>query len=89
YLFGKAIHVGNLILPIFGVVGSLIGAAYYLGTAISLFAPSEAQEESTESEETAAEDVITSTSQAALAFCSLGVLVLGMVPAGFLHWLMH
>ena len=88
FLFGKAINVGNLLLPIFGVVGSLIGAAYYLGTAITLFARTDGADDSaTESEEAMDDESITSTSQAALAFCSLGVLVLGILPAGFLHWI--
>jgi NADH-quinone oxidoreductase subunit N len=87
FLFGKAIHVGNLLLPIFGVAGSLIGAAYYLGTAITLFArPDGADDSASESEELVGVEAVTSTSQAALAFCSLGVLVLGVLPAGFLHW---
>ena len=70
------------------MVGSLIGAAYYLGTAITLFARTDGADDSaTESEEVVDDESITSTSQAALAFCSLGVLVLGILPAGFLHWI--
>ncbi|MFA5504676.1 MAG: NADH-quinone oxidoreductase subunit N [Vulcanimicrobiota bacterium] len=84
-LFGKAIQAGNLILPVFGIVGSLIGAVYYLGTAISLFSGS--AEEPFEGDEPRAEDAPTSTSHAALAICCLGVLVLGVVPGSFLSWL--
>jgi NADH-quinone oxidoreductase subunit N len=86
FLFGKAIQAENLLLPVFGVVGSLIGAAYYLGTAISLFGPAaEGLEEEDLLE--ANEDMVTSTSHAALTFCVLGVLVLGLFPAPFLAWL--
>lgn len=88
YLFGKAIQAENLLLPVFGVVGSLIGAAYYLGTAISLFGPSDEENDEEEvAEAPIAEEPVTSTSQAALAFCCFGVLVLGVLPGPFLAWL--
>lgn len=83
-LFGKAMAGDYLILPIFGVVGSLIGAAYYLGTAVALFARPE--EEPTEEDGTNSE-AVTGPSQIALAICCVGVLVLGVVPGPLLEWL--
>jgi NADH-quinone oxidoreductase subunit N len=88
FLFGKAIQAGNLLLPVFGVVGSLIGAAYYLGTAVSLFGPADEESDDVEEDEKEqSKSLMTSTSQVALALCCFGVLLLGLVPEPFLAWL--
>lgn len=84
FLFGKSLEAGQLILPVLGVAGSLVGAAYYLGTAITLFAkpvgeePEEADDRSTAG---------SSTSQTALVLCTVCVLALGLMPSSVLQWL--
>ncbi len=93
YLFGYAVSAGEVILPGLGIVCSLIGAAYYLGTALTLFDggsknstgsnPSEvALTDSTEKE---VEPVWTGT-DLALALCAVGILLLGVFPVPFVNW---
>lgn len=86
FLFGEALGAGQLVLPIVGIAGSLVGAAYYLGTASELFVapidgePSEASKLEEEVEES------TTTAQAALTVCALGVLYLGLNPSGLISF---
>ena len=81
FLFGQAIATGRLALPLIGIVGSLLGAAYYIGTAIQLFtAPEEGSEESQIGQEPS------TVSQTALGICCAGVVVLGFAPNLFLNW---
>lgn len=81
FLFGQAISSGQLLLPVVGIVGSLVGAGYYLGTAISLFGKSSEEKPAIEPEES------TSLSQLALGCCCAGILYFGFFPNDFLHWL--
>lgn len=91
YLFGRCLSLGNPWLPAVGLTASVIGAAYYLGTAISLF---DGKAESTvaavsrtsAAEESGLEPPISMT-HVALVLCSAGILVLGLVPAPFMAWL--
>ena len=85
FLFGHAIESGQLILPVLGIAGSLIGAAYYLGTAISFFAaPRNARD--IEAENPESPESASNTSQAALLICCVGILVLGLMPGPFMSW---
>ena len=81
YLFGQAIATGQLALPIIGIVGSLLGAAYYLGTAIQVFTTSE---EELEMSQVGRES--STVAQTALGLCCAGVVVLGFAPNLFLNW---
>ena len=81
YLFGQAIATGRLALPLIGIVGSLLGAGYYIGTAIQLFsAPEEGSEESQIGQEPS------TVALTALGLCCAGVVVLGFAPNLFLNW---
>ena len=84
FLFGISIKAGQLVLPVAGIAGSLVGAAYYLGTAISLFQEDKQDADSTRPQSAGA---VTSTSHAALAICLVGVLVLGLLPTTLLNWI--
>jgi NADH-quinone oxidoreductase subunit N len=90
FLFGQAIAAQNWWLPAIGILSSVIAAAYYLSTAISLFdgretsvveaaMPALQEEPEVEPE--------TSMTSVALVLCAAGILVLGIVPAPFLKWL--
>ena len=73
-------------LPILGVVGSLVGAGYYLGTAIKIFVRSpenEVEEESALLEK----GEVSSTGNLAIGLCIAGVLYLGLYPSFLLEWL--
>jgi NADH-quinone oxidoreductase subunit N len=86
YLFGQAIAEGQLILPVVGIAGSLVGAGYYLGTAISLFTGNP-KDEQTSPSTVPVEEHNNTTSQVALGICVFGVLFLGLFPNTFLNWL--
>lgn len=83
YLFGRAIAAGKLVLPAIAIIGSLLGCAYYLGTAISMF-DRKLVGKAQESEDS--EDSL-SSSEAALAICVAGILLLGVVPGSLISWL--
>lgn len=86
FLFGRALGAGQLWLPILGVVGSLVGAGYYLGTAIKIFVRSpenEVEEESALLEK----GEVSSTGNLAIGLCIAGVLYLGLYPSFLLEWL--
>ena len=84
YLFGQAISTGQLILPVVGITGSLVGAAYYVGTAIAVFTPAVFEAKDEEDDNTF---MISSSSGLALAICVAGVLLLGLMPTAFLNWI--
>lgn len=90
YLFGYAVSAGELILPGVGIVCSLIGAAYYLGTALTLFdSGSKILTEGTpalEVSEKEEEQAYTGT-DLALGLCAVGILLLGVAPVPFINWL--
>jgi NADH-quinone oxidoreductase subunit N len=90
FLFGRAIAAENWWLPAAGIVCSVLGAAYYLSTAISLFdGRAESVVEAampTITDETGLESP-TSMTSVALVLCAAGILVLGVVPAPFMAWL--
>ena len=80
FLFGSSIGQGMFLLPMVGIVGSLIGAAYYLGTAVALFSKSNDEERTNNSE------IKMGLSQVALVLCCLGVLILGLFPQPVLNF---
>jgi NADH-quinone oxidoreductase subunit N len=82
FLFGRALSAGEFVLPVVGIVGSLIGVGYYLGTAVCLFTRPTDESEVAETEQ----DTPT-TSRVALAICVAGVLYLGLMPGSFMAWL--
>lgn len=87
FLFGQAIKGGSgfaVFLPVIGIVGSLLGAGYYLGTAIQLFTPQEVDSEAPKSMK--APDA-SGIAQTALGLCCAGVVLLGVMPNLFLNWL--
>lgn len=82
YLFGRAIAAGNSILPGIAIIGSLIGCGYYLGTAISMF-----DRKLVGKAEDAEEKESLSGSEAALAICVGGIVLLGVLPGSVISWL--
>lgn len=92
FLFGRCLSLGNPWLPAVGVTASVIGAAYYLSTAISLFdgkvesVVAAASRTAPVSDDPGVEPP-TSMTSLALILCSAGILVLGLVPAPFMSWL--
>lgn len=91
YLFGRCVAMGNYLLPAAGIVASVLGAAYYMSTAISLF---DGKSESvvaaatrTGPETDPGAEPPTSMTSVALVLCSLGILLLGLFPAPFIAWL--
>ncbi len=88
YLFGSAIATPFAVLPAIGIVCSLIGAAYYLGTAVTLFDAKEATEfDGLVVTEPVEEEPPTSMTSVALAICAAGILVLGLMPGQLMSWL--
>ncbi len=88
YLFGQAVASPFAILPAIGIVCSLIGAAYYLGTAITLFDSKDATEFDGLVAVTSIEDEPpTSTTSIALVICAAGILILGVMPGPVMSWL--
>lgn len=85
YLFGKTLAAKQYWLPVFGILGSLVGAGYYMGTAARLFAPG-ADDAAAEEDENQGFS-ISSTSDLALGICVLGVLYMGLAPGQLLNWL--
>lgn len=95
YLFGRAIAVGSgqlpsLVLPAVGIVFSIVAATYYLSTAVSLF---DGREDSTVAaavtpvESEPGVEPPTSMTVVALVICSVGILLLGLLPGPFMSWL--
>ncbi len=88
YLFGHAVATPFALLPAIGIVCSLIGATYYLGTAVTLFDSKDATEfDGLLAAETVEEEPPTSMTSVALAICAAGTLVLGLMPGQFMAWL--
>ena len=88
YLFGQAVASPYALLPAIGIVCSLIGAAYYLGTAITLFDSKEATEfDGLLATETVEDEPPTSMTSLALAVCAAGILILGVMPGPLMGWL--
>ncbi len=90
YLFGRAVAADIPLLAAIGIGFSLVGAAYYLSTAVSLFDGRD--ESAVEAEELPVVEEPgveppTSMTSVALAICAAGVLLLGIVPAPFMAWL--
>lgn len=84
YLFGKALAAKQFWLPVFGILGSLVGAGYYIGTAARLFSPSEGEPQESELAENG---TVSGPAQVALGICVVGVLYLGIAPGQILTWL--
>lgn len=42
-LFGEALRAGHFLLVVIGIVGSFVGAYYYLGVVVRMFSPDEAE----------------------------------------------
>lgn len=88
YLFGQAVATPFAILPAIGIVCSLIGATYYLGTAVTLFDSHDSSEfDGLPLAEPVEDEPPTSMTSLALAVCAAGTLVLGVLPGPFLNWL--
>lgn len=90
FLFGRAISADWLSLPAIGIAFSLVGAGYYLSTAVSLFDgrnESAVEAETTPVVEEEGVEPPTSMTSLALAICAAGVLMLGIVPAPYMSWL--
>lgn len=88
YLFGKTIAAGQIFLPAIGIIGSLIGAGYYLTTAALLFKEPEVDADDGEVvvEAVETEDSPVSLCEIALGLCAFGVLALGLFPSSLLEW---
>lgn len=84
YLFGKAMAAKQFWLPVFGILGSLVGAGYYIGTAARLFVAPDSDQPEGEQTDTA---TASGPAQLALAACVLGVIYLGVAPSQILGWL--
>lgn len=91
-LFGRAISGGGDVLVATGIVASIISVGYYLGTAVSLYDGSGESAVELATPPVIAGQEITeaagSTTSLALAFCAVGIIVLGVLPSNYLDWML-
>lgn len=82
YLFGRALDAGLVLLPVAGIVGSFVGAAYYMKAVFYLFAPE--PERGLESEPW---EELPTWLAVSLAVAAAGSILTGLAPGFFFHWL--
>ncbi len=86
YLFGSALSQGHAILPVFGILGSLIGMGYYMGATITLFNLNPDREPAEGNQVLAPVEETHQATAFCLGLCALGILLLGIQPNLLLNW---
>ncbi|MGE0490886.1 MAG: NADH-quinone oxidoreductase subunit N [Vulcanimicrobiota bacterium] len=80
FLFSAVLEAGQAALPAIGLIGSFIGAAYYLGLVLKIFSSSDEEEQQPPLE-------MPSGALLGLALCAFGALALGLAPGPLFGWI--